>query len=83
MPHPFRIETSVEIEATPEEVWEAITTGPGVDSWLMGRTEVDSANKTATFEMFGDCVAMHAELGCYLPQRRALLITLDRAFNLI
>ena len=36
MTHPFRIETSVEIEATPEEVWEAITTGAQLDGWWIG-----------------------------------------------
>jgi uncharacterized protein YndB with AHSA1/START domain len=30
----------VEVDATPEQVWQAIATGPGVDSWFMGRTEV-------------------------------------------
>jgi uncharacterized protein YndB with AHSA1/START domain len=30
----------VEVDATPEQVWEAIATGPGYDSWFMGRTEV-------------------------------------------
>ncbi len=28
------------VEATPEQVWEAIATGPGIDSWFMGRNEV-------------------------------------------
>jgi len=36
MPHPFRIETSVEIEATPEEVWEALTVGEQLDGWWIG-----------------------------------------------
>ena len=36
MPHPFRIETSVEIEATPEEVWEALTIGDQLDGWWIG-----------------------------------------------
>ena len=36
MTHPFRIETSVEIEATPEEVWEAITIGEQLDGWWIG-----------------------------------------------
>jgi uncharacterized protein YndB with AHSA1/START domain len=30
----------VEVDATPEQVWVAIATGPGYDSWFMGRTEV-------------------------------------------
>ena len=36
MTHPFRIETSVEIEATPEEVWEALTIGEQLDGWWIG-----------------------------------------------
>ena len=31
-----RVETEVEIQASPEEVWEAIATGPGIKSWFMG-----------------------------------------------
>lgn len=41
------------VDAPPEQVWEAITSGPAVDSWLMGRTEIDSDNKTCSFAMFG------------------------------
>jgi uncharacterized protein YndB with AHSA1/START domain len=29
------------VPATPEQVWEAIATGPGIDSWFMGRNHVD------------------------------------------
>jgi len=53
MTHPFELRDEFTVSATPDEVWEAIATGPGVDSWLMGRTGIDSANKTVTFEMFG------------------------------
>ena len=53
MTHPFEVREEITVDATPEEVWEAITSGPGVDSWLMGRTHVDSASKTSTFDMFG------------------------------
>jgi uncharacterized protein YndB with AHSA1/START domain len=41
MAHPFEIRNEIEVDATPEEVWEAIATGPGVDSWFMGRNEVE------------------------------------------
>jgi uncharacterized protein YndB with AHSA1/START domain len=41
MAHPFEVRKEIEIEATPEEVWEAITTGPGLDAWFMGRNEVE------------------------------------------
>ena len=54
MTHPFEVRNEFTVDATPDEVWAAITSGPGVDSWLMGRTEIDSASKTTTFSMFGD-----------------------------
>jgi uncharacterized protein YndB with AHSA1/START domain len=38
----FEIRESAEIDATPEETWAAIATGPGIDSWFMGRNEVES-----------------------------------------
>jgi uncharacterized protein YndB with AHSA1/START domain len=41
MAHRFEITKDVEVGATPEEAWEAIATGPGMDSWFMGQTEVE------------------------------------------
>src|SRR6266516_6247094 len=41
MAHRFEITKELEVGATPEQVWEAIATGPGMDSWFMGRSEVE------------------------------------------
>ncbi|GLW08022.1 hypothetical protein Misp01_31520 [Microtetraspora sp. NBRC 13810] len=41
MSHEFELVHDVELEATPEQVWAAIATGPGIDSWFMGRNEVE------------------------------------------
>ncbi|MFE3291507.1 SRPBCC domain-containing protein [Rhodococcus sp. NPDC059234] len=41
MTHRFEIELEATLDASPEQVWEAIATGPGIDSWFMGRNEVD------------------------------------------
>jgi uncharacterized protein YndB with AHSA1/START domain len=41
MAHPFELTNQFEVDATPEEVWEAIATGPGVDAWFMGRNEIE------------------------------------------
>jgi uncharacterized protein YndB with AHSA1/START domain len=41
MTHPLEIELHTELPATPEQVWEAIATGPGIDSWFTGRNEVE------------------------------------------
>ncbi len=35
MPRPFEIRKEVVLEATPEQVWEAIATGPGLATWFM------------------------------------------------
>ncbi|GAA2682208.1 SRPBCC domain-containing protein [Streptomyces lunalinharesii] len=42
MTHPFEIELATTLPASPEEVWEAIATGPGIDSWFMGRNDVEA-----------------------------------------
>jgi uncharacterized protein YndB with AHSA1/START domain len=39
--HEFELTESGEVDATPEEIWDAIATGPGIDSWFMGRNEVE------------------------------------------
>jgi uncharacterized protein YndB with AHSA1/START domain len=41
MTHEFEVNKEIALDATPEEVWEAIATGPGVDSWFMGRNEIE------------------------------------------
>jgi uncharacterized protein YndB with AHSA1/START domain len=41
MAHPFEINLDTTVPATPEEVWDAVTRGPQIDSWFMGRNEVE------------------------------------------
>jgi uncharacterized protein YndB with AHSA1/START domain len=41
MGHEFEADKRAELDATPEQVWEAIATGPGIDSWFMGRNQVE------------------------------------------
>lgn len=39
MSHHYSSELSQIVAADPDAIWDAIATGPGVDSWLMGRNE--------------------------------------------
>jgi uncharacterized protein YndB with AHSA1/START domain len=39
--HKFEITKDVVVDASPEQVWEAIATGAGMDSWFMGRNEIE------------------------------------------
>lgn len=68
MTHPFEVSDEITVDATPDQVWQAITSGPGVDSWLMGRTEIDSANRTSTFTMMGE--ASRARITAWEPGHR-------------
>jgi uncharacterized protein YndB with AHSA1/START domain len=44
----FSSETELVVDATPEQVWDAIATGPGIDSWYMGRSEVEPGTTVRT-----------------------------------
>jgi uncharacterized protein YndB with AHSA1/START domain len=44
----FRDEAELHADATPEQVWDAIATGPGIDSWFMGRSEVEPGEVVRT-----------------------------------
>lgn len=37
----FELRKEVELDASPEQVWEAIATGPGISSWFMGPHEIE------------------------------------------
>ncbi|MEW9555806.1 SRPBCC domain-containing protein [Nonomuraea sp. NPDC050783] len=41
MGHAFELPHEAAVAATPEQVWDAISTGPGITSWFMGRSEVE------------------------------------------
>ncbi|WP_238007791.1 SRPBCC domain-containing protein [Dactylosporangium sp. AC04546] len=52
--HEFELTHDITLEATPEQVWEAIATGPGIDSWFMGRNQVEPREGgAASMEMPG------------------------------
>ncbi|HLK63915.1 MAG TPA: SRPBCC domain-containing protein [Bryobacteraceae bacterium] len=62
------ISVEVEVTGTPEEVWEAIATGPGVSSWFVP-TEVDEAAGTSTSH-FGPGMDSVAKITAWDPPRR-------------
>ena len=52
MPHPFEVTDEIQVDATPEEVWDAIATGPGIDAWFMGVNEIEPREGGATRMQF-------------------------------
>lgn len=69
MTHRFEIELDTTVAASPEQVWEAIATGPGIDSWFMGRNEVDPGEGgTAVMDTGGN--RQEATITAYEPGER-------------
>ncbi|MCM2393228.1 SRPBCC family protein [Streptomyces albipurpureus] len=78
MTHPFEIELETTLPAGPEQVWEAIATGPGIDSWFMGRNEVEAREGGITAMTTGG----HREEGvitAYEPGKRLATRTAEGA----
>ncbi|GAA3345090.1 SRPBCC domain-containing protein [Amorphoplanes nipponensis] len=38
-----------QVPADPEQVWDAVATGPGISSWFVGRTEIDGETVRTSF----------------------------------
>jgi uncharacterized protein YndB with AHSA1/START domain len=66
---PFEINDEVTVDASPEEVWEAITNGPQVDSWFMGRSEIEPRHGGAVRTDVGDFV-MESTITAWEPGKR-------------
>ncbi len=66
---PFEDSRDVEVPANPEEVWAAIATGPGIDSWFMGRNVVRSGADGTVQTEFGD-YKPELEVTAWDPPRR-------------
>ena len=61
MGQPFEQHRRAEVPASPEQVWEAIATGPGITSWFMGRTEVEAGLVRTVFGGYAPELAVSAE----------------------
>ena len=49
-----RMELEIEVPGTPEEVWDAIATGPGISSWLHPTEVEEREGGELSFDMGGD-----------------------------
>ncbi|WP_431896881.1 SRPBCC family protein [Nonomuraea sp. bgisy101] len=49
MSHEFELQHELSLDATPEQVWDAIATGPGIDSWFMGRNQIEQGVHRTAF----------------------------------
>ena len=69
MGQPFAQDYTADVPASPDQVWAAIATGPGIDSWFMGRNEVQAGAGGAVRTVFGE-YAPELEITGWDPARR-------------
>lgn len=69
MGRPFENRSEAEVPATPDEVWAAIASGPGMDSWFMGRSEVQPGPDGTVRTVFGE-YAPELDVTAWDPARR-------------
>ena len=70
------VEAEVEVPGTPEEVWRAIATGPGISSWFVPSTVEERVGGTATAN-FGPGMESVATIKAWDPPRRFEIETVD------
>jgi uncharacterized protein YndB with AHSA1/START domain len=63
------VQAKVEVPGTPEEVWQAIATGPGISSWFVP-TRVEEHEGGAVTANFGPGMASVATIMAWDPPRR-------------
>ena len=67
MSHRFEEPAELHFDLSPETVWEAIATGPGLSSWFMGATEVNPQEGVVRTTM--GSYAQESTIGAYEPAR--------------
>ena len=67
--HAYEGRLEAEVDASPEAVWDAVATGPGIDSWYMGRNEVEPGVSGSVRTAYGDAV-LEATVTAWDPPRK-------------
>jgi uncharacterized protein YndB with AHSA1/START domain len=64
------VQVEVEVPGTPEEVWQAIATGPGISSWFVPTEfEEEGGNPVAVKSNFGPGMESRSEVTAWEPPR--------------
>ena len=65
------LQVEVEVPGTPEEVWQAIATGPGISSWMVpAEFEVRDGKPVAVKMNFGPGMEIRSSVTAWEPLRK-------------
>src|SRR5262245_36935609 len=70
------VQAEVDVPGTPEEVWRAIATGPGISAWFVPST-IEECNDGATFANFGPGMESVGKIKLWDPPRRYHVETVE------
>ncbi|HEY7660888.1 MAG TPA: SRPBCC domain-containing protein [Actinomycetota bacterium] len=65
----FELTNEISVAASPEQVWDAIATGPGLDAWFMGRNEIEP-REGGTLRTIYPGFELEATVTAWEPPRR-------------
>ena len=65
----FAQRREAEVPASPEDVWAAIASGPGINSWFIGKSEVQQGARGTVRTVFGE-YAPELDVTAWDPPRR-------------
>jgi uncharacterized protein YndB with AHSA1/START domain len=68
------VEAQTEVFGTPEQVWQAIATGPGISSWFVP-SQIEERAGGATFSTFGLGMDSHGKIAEWQPPHRYVVST--------
>ena len=64
------VQTEIEVQGTPEEVWQAIATGPGMSSWFVPTEFEERDGKPVAVKLsFGPGMEISSEVTAWDPPR--------------
>jgi uncharacterized protein YndB with AHSA1/START domain len=70
--HPRRrsIELEIEVPGTPEQVWDAIATGPGITAWFVPAEVDEREGGTVSLDIMGNGMEESGDVTAFDPPRR-------------
>src|SRR5262245_4433276 len=65
------VQLEIEVPGTPEEVWQAIATGPGISSWMVPAEFEEQGGKPVAVKMnFGPGMEIRSPVTAWEPPRK-------------
>ncbi len=69
MAKPFEVKDEITVDAAPEDVWQAVSSGPHMDSWFLGKNEVEPGPNGVVRTDFGGGAVFESRITAWEPNQ--------------